>query len=197
MKILMIVCLVILCALGATAQIQFGVKAGVNIATLTGSDVSGAKTKLGFQGGVLVAVPVTDVVWVQPEVNYSMQGAKGTSNYTDFTLSQNYITVPVLFKYIHKSGIFAETGPQIGFLMSANINSGGNSADVKASYQSVDYGWAFGVGYLLKSINAGIDARYNLGFTNIEANASNNYSNGTTKSSVFQIGIFVMFGAAK
>jgi hypothetical protein len=194
MKIVMIVCLMVLCALSTTAQIQFGVKAGVNVSTLTGSDVSGAKTKIGFQGGVLVAVPVSDGFWVQPEVNYSMQGAKGTTNFTDFTLSQNYLNVPVLFKYVHSSGVFAETGPQIGYLMSAKVSAGGNSADVKADYQSVDYGWAFGVGYLLKSINAGIDARYNLGFTNIEANTGNNFSNGTTKSSVFQIGIFCMFG---
>jgi hypothetical protein len=197
MKIVMIVCLMVLCALSTTAQIQFGVKAGANISTLTGSDASGSKTKIGFQGSVLLAVPVGDGFWVQPEVNYSMQGAKGTVNFTDFTLSQNYLNVPVLFKYIHPSGVFAETGPQIGFLMSANVSAGGSSTDVKAAYQSVDYGWAFGVGYLIKAINAGIDARYNLGFINIEANTGNNYSNGTTKSSVFQFGIFVMFGGDK
>lgn len=193
----MIVCLAVMGALSTTAQIQFGVKAGANFSTLTGSDVSGASTKVGFQGGVLVAVPVAAGFCVQPEVNYSMQGAKGSSSGESFTLSQNYLNVPVLFKYKHESGLFAETGPQIGFLMSAKVSAGGSNADVKSDYKSTDFGWAFGVGYLVKSVNAGIDARYNLGLTNLEANSGNTGSNGSVKSSVIQVGIFYMFGGSK
>jgi hypothetical protein len=191
----MIVFLAGISCLTTSAQIQFGVKAGANVSTLTGSDVTGAKTKTGFQGGVLVDVPLAGSFCLQPEVNYSMQGAKGSVSGEDFTLSQNYLNVPVLFKYKHESGFFAETGPQIGFLMSAKASAGGNSADVKSSYKSTDFSWAFGLGYLVKSINAGIDARYNLGLTNNEASGGS--SSGTVKSSVFQVGIYYLFGNRK
>lgn len=191
----MIVCLAGLSCLSCNAQVQFGVKAGANFSTLTGSDVSGAKTKVGFQGGVLVGVPLAGSFCLQPEVNYSMQGAKASTSGADFSLSQNYLNVPVLFKYKHESGFFAETGPQIGFLMSAKLSGGGNSVDVKSDCKSTDFSWAFGLGYLVKSVNAGIDARYNLGLTNNETSGSN--SNGTVKNSVIQVGIFYLFGSSK
>src|ERR1700729_3628140 len=115
MKILAIVFLAGVSCFSANAQIQFGVKAGANFANLTGSDVSGTKTKVGFQGGVLVAVPLAGSFCLQPEVDYSGQGAKTGSGSPSYTLSQNYLNIPVLFKYKHESGFFAETGPQIGF----------------------------------------------------------------------------------
>jgi hypothetical protein len=36
-------------------------------------------------------------------------------------VNTQYIIVPVLFKYVHKSGLFAETGPQLGFLTAAQV----------------------------------------------------------------------------
>jgi hypothetical protein len=192
MKSLMIVFLAGVSCVSAQAQIQFGVKAGANFSTLTGSGASGASTKVGFQGGVLVGIPLADAFSLQPEVNYSAQGAKASVSGESFTLTQNYLNVPVLLKYKHETGLFAETGPQIGFLMSAKASEGGNSVDVKSSYQSTDFSWAFGLGYQLKSINAGIDARYNLGLTNDAASGGG--SNETVKSSVFQVGVFYLFG---
>ena len=192
MKTLVIVFLAGVCCVRAQAQIQVGLKAGANFSTLTGSGASGATKKVGFQGGVLVGIPLAGALSLQPEVNYSAQGAKANVSGESFTLMQNYLNVPVLVKYEHESGLFAETGPQIGFLMSAKASEGGNSEDVKSSYQSTDFSWAFGLGYQLKSLNAGIDARYNLGLTNDAASGSG--SNGTVKTSVFQIGLFYLFG---
>jgi len=176
----------------ASAQVQFGVKAGANFSTLTGSDVSGAKTLVGFHGGGLVSVPIFSTFTLQPEVLYSMQGAKGTESETDITLHQNYVNVPVLFKYNHASGFFAATGPQIGFLVSAKAKEGGETTDVKSYYKSTDFSWAVAIGYKLPSINAGIDVRYNFGLTNIA-----DYSGADVKNSVFQVGLFYLFGQTK
>jgi hypothetical protein len=48
------------------------------------------------------------------------------------------------------------------------------------------------LGYLLPSISAGIDARYNLGLTNIPAQEE---AGQTLKNSVFQVGVFYIFGS--
>ncbi|MFI5123999.1 MAG: porin family protein [Chitinophagales bacterium] len=174
----------------ADAQIQFGVKAGANFATLTGSDASGAKMKVGFQGGALVAIPLFNEFSLQPELMYSGEGAKYSANGVSGTLNSNYLNVPVLFKYNNASGFFAETGPQIGFLLSAKSKIDGQSYDAKSSYKSTDFSWAFGLGYLLRDMNIGFDARYNLGLANVEANSNN----GTLKNSVIQVGVFYLFG---
>jgi hypothetical protein len=176
----------------ANAQVQFGVKAGANFATLTGSASDGAKTKVDFNGGAFAHVPLFNSFFLQPELVYSGQGAKATENEEDFTVNQSYLNVPVLFQYRHSSGFFAETGPQIGFLLAANVKAGGQSQDIKSSYKSTDFSWAFGLGYMIPSISAGIDARYNMGLTNI---AAEEVAGQSLKNSVYQVGIFYVFGS--
>ena len=177
------------------AQIQFGLKAGVNIATLTlSSDVSGSgeslSSKTDFNAGILASVPLFNSFTLQPEINYSGQGAKGSDGTTTTTVNYNYINVPVLFKFNHSSGLFAETGPQIGFLISANAKAGGQSVDIKDQISSTDFSWCFSLGYKLSDIPLGIDLRYNLGLSNtVKASGE-----GTSKNSVFQFGIFYLFG---
>lgn len=175
----------------ANAQVQFGVKAGANFATITGSGTNGAQTKVDFNGGAFARVPLFNSFFLQPELVYSGQGAKSTVNEGDFTVNQSYLNVPVLFQYHHASGLFAETGPQVGFLLAANVKAGGTSQNIKSSYKSTDFSWAFGAGYQLSSIPAGINARYNLGLTNIAAQAEAGQS---VKNSVFQVGLFYLFG---
>jgi hypothetical protein len=175
----------------ASAQVQFGVKAGANFATLSGSGSDGAKTKVGFHGGAFAHIPLMNSFFLQPELVYSAQGATATEDGTDVSLNQNYLNIPVLAKFHHESGLFCETGPQMGFLLSANVKAGGMSQDVKSSYKSTDFSWVFGVGYTLSSMPVGIDARYNLGLSNIPAESSTDH---TVKNSVFQIGLFYMFG---
>jgi hypothetical protein len=176
----------------ASAQVQFGVKAGANFATFSGSQSDGAKTKVGFHGGAFSRIPLFNSFFLQPELLYSEQGAKATDDQTDFSVNQSYLNVPVLFQYQHSSGLFAETGPQLGFLLAAKFKAGGISEDVKSSYKSTDFSWAFGLGYRIPSIGAGIDARYNLGLTNVPAE---DMQGETLKNSVFQVGVFYVFGA--
>ena len=195
MKYLLIGLLSIASCVSVEAQVQVGVKAGANFSSLTGSDVRGASTRVGFQGGLLAAVPLGNSFWLQPEVNFSMQGAQAEAGGSVYTIHNNYLNVPLLVKYKDESGLFAETGPQFGVLLSAKASANGGTVDVKSSYKSTDISWAFGLGYLVKQINAGIDVRYNLGITNIESNAS--ASNGTTRNSVFQVGVFYLFGNGK
>ena len=193
-----LICIVLVCAytMVVSAQIQVGVKAGVNLADLniTGIQPNSSisySSRVDFNAGILVSIPLFKSFQLQPELVYSGQGANSVIAVTSLTASYNYLNIPVLFKYQHGSGLFAETGPQIGFLMNAS-EKGGNqgSVNIKSIVQSTDFSWALGLGYKFEKINFGIDARYNLGLTNTQAGQ---YSNGVTKNSVFQFGLFYMF----
>jgi hypothetical protein len=193
MKKMMLVFLAVGTAAVASAQIQFGVKAGLNLANLTISGVAPAPTfnsKTDFSGGAFASIPLFKSFDLQPEIMYSGQGASTTESNTTVKLNYGYLNVPVLFKYQHESGLFAETGPQIGFLLSAKATGGGQTIDTKSETQSTDFSWAFGIGYKIPGISGGIDARYNLGLTNLAKNTTD----GTVKNSVFQFGLFYMFG---
>jgi hypothetical protein len=180
----------------AKAQIQFGVKAGVNLANLTLSNVTdntaSLKTNTDFNAGLLAYIPIAKSLVFQPEVVYSGQGSKlsyPSDQTANGTLAYSYINVPLVVKYAHSSGLFAETGPQVGFLISAKAKADGQSTDIKSSVQSTDFSWAFGVGYKIPEVNLGIDVRYNLGLTNLNKDDTN----GKVKNSVFQIGLFYLF----
>ena len=180
----------------ASAQIQFGVKANYNLASVmqSGSDnTDGLKSKSGFSGGALVLIPVSGSFFVQPEIVYSGQGTDVSSNGSSGSVNFNYLNIPVLAKYQSESGLFGETGPQVGFLLSANVSSQGSSVSIKDQSQSVDFSWAFGLGYKLHDMGLGFDVRYNLGLTNMIKNSSNE----SWKNSVFQIGVFYMFNTGK
>ncbi len=176
-------------AMFASAQIQFGVKAGYNLDNLTISPSQpGGSSKSDFSAGILASIPLFSSCSLQPEVMYSGQGTSFTDSFATGKLNYGYLNVPVLFKYQHSSGLFAETGPQVGFLLSAKETGGRQSIDFKSSTQSTDFAWVFGIGYKLP-LGLGIDARYNLGLTNItKANVGS-----TVKNSVFQFGLFFMF----
>jgi len=166
----------------ANAQIQFGIKAGANFATITSAP--GSKTLVSFNGGALVKIPLADAFSLQPEVVYSGQGAKfdGGSDHL------NYINIPVLATYTLPVGVFFKTGPQLGFLLSAKEKvDGGSDVDIKSALKSTDVSWAFGAGYLIPVTNVGIDVRYNLGLTKIADGSS-------SKNAVFQVGVFYLFG---
>ena len=183
-------------ALATSAQVQFGLKAGLNIANFTTSGMiffnrTTFSSRADFNGGLMVSLPLHSGFFLQPELIYSGQGQNLNSYMvTNPTINYNYLNLPVLFKYQHVSGLFVETGPQIGFLLSAKQSFNGNTFDVKKESQSVDFSWAFGIGYKPQNIPVGIDLRYNLGLTNVDRQAGL----GNAKNSVFQIDVFYMFG---
>jgi hypothetical protein len=167
-------------------QTQFGLKAGANIASVGVDDGDDYDSKAGFHVGGLAHIHITQHFAVQPELTYSAQGGKDGDN---LKLKLNYINIPVLAQYMTLDGFRFETGPQIGFLASAKRKVNDVEFDVKDDLESLDFSWAFGVGYLFPGANGlGVDVRYNLGISNISED--NTYQ---ARNRVFQIGLFYQF----
>ena len=102
----------------ATAQPKFGVKAGYNVSNLSTSGVLsyGSQQAISsFNAGLLGNLPFSNSFSLQVEVLYSGQGTDYQNNNTTGSLRYGYLNIPVLIKYQHESGLFAETGLQIGF----------------------------------------------------------------------------------
>lgn len=159
---------------------QFGLKAGVNIANVDVEDSEDWDAKTGFHAGGLVHIHVDQHFAVQPELMFSAQGGEDGN----VKLKLNYINLPVLLQYMTNSGFRLQTGPQVGFLLSAETETGDVEVDVDDNLKSVDFAWSFGAGYIFPS-RFGIDARYNLGISNI-----NDVSPAEARNRVFQVGIF-------
>lgn len=188
-KIILSLGLVAGIAATANAQARIGLKAGGSLTNMAGSDVKSTANKFGFHGGLVANLSFSDALSVQPEVLFSMKGYQNPDNSKD-KVNLTYIDVPVMLQY-NADGLFFEAGPQLGFLASAKVTDGTNDQDIKSLFNTVDFGYAVGLGYKLET-GPMVGLRYNGGITSAFKDVA-----GTTikaHNSAFQLYVGYMFG---
>ncbi|MFV8322455.1 porin family protein [uncultured Flavobacterium sp.] len=173
---------VLLLAISSTMQAQlvkFGIKAGLNYANQTGSDItinSGNYDKeaiTSYHAGLVAEIKVTDGFSVQPELLYSTQGATYKYAATEFKNELGYLSIPVLAKFNLNKTVSLDLGPQASFLLSER-----NDFDVENA-ETFEFGVAGGLTLnVTKSIF--LQGRYVLGLTEASKDAD-------VKNSVVQI----------
>lgn len=117
---------------GVNAQsLKFGVKAGLNAATLSGfddltnvmnelsSDAYSTKSRLGFHAGVVAQLDLPANLFLQPELLYSLQGIKGEINGESETDDLGYLQLPIYLGYKINVGmgldVILGVGPYLGY----------------------------------------------------------------------------------
>lgn len=166
----------------------FGVKAGLNVSKVNIEDGEDYDSKTGLHLGGLAHIHISRNWAFQPELVFSMQGGEDDGN-DDLKLKLNYLNIPLLIQYMTHDGFRFQTGPQIGFLLSAKSESGDVEVDIKDQMETAELSWTFGVGYLFPRANGlGVDLRYNLGISNIVED-----DDIEARNRVFQIGVFYQF----
>ncbi|MCX2719983.1 porin family protein [Lentiprolixibacter aurantiacus] len=190
MRKLMLISLLSLFALTSYAQadVNFGARAGVNLATLSGDDSDFYDTRTAIYLGFMAEFGLTDMLALRPELNFSMQGAKISEGGEEADLKINYLNIPVMLKIGVTDGFYFEAGPQIGFLMSADVDFDGVEVDIKDEVKDIDFGGNIGLGYELEN-GLLFNARYNIGFTDLNEDDTE----GSNQNSVISIGIGYMF----
>jgi hypothetical protein len=168
----------------AATKLQAGLKAGLGLADIWGSDADsvfeGASpgTKVGFCGGGFLAIDAIEKVRIQPEILYVMKGAKATISGVDVKTKLDYLEIPVLVKWMIPTqskispNLFA--GPAIAIRTSAKAEGeqGGVAVefDIKDSVKAIDFGVVLGGGVDVKAGkgNATFDVRYTLGLSSFD-----------------------------
>lgn len=171
----------------ATTQAQefkFGVKAGLNVATIGGDfgiadfdEQSDTKSTIGFHVGGLAEIVLSDKFSLQPELMFSQQGAKTEFTFVgdpednfDVETTLSYINLPIMAKFYPVENFSIELGPQFGFLVSdkdVDSQDGTLSGEDAPKYKSFDYGLNVGLGYKLDN-GIFFQARYNIGLAKID-----------------------------
>lgn len=210
---MLVLCTLLLCATitAQTEKVKIGVKAGLNIASLTFDENElESSQKTGFTAGIMAEIPLAKNFSVQPEVLYSQQGMKFSYSDIDVANSSyksmitlNYLNIPVMLKYYVLKGLSVQAGPQIGILLKSNNKYQDNflGYDNHENYNLSDYTNAFdtsvnlGLGYQFKD-KFYVDLRYNISYSDVfkEANSNGNYViNSDMRNRVFQITIGYFF----
>ena len=167
-------------------DIQFGAKAGINLATIQ-PDLNDPATRTSFHLGGMVEISVSDKFSVQPELLYSSQGATDESD-DDEVIKLDYISLPILAKYFVVENLSLEAGPQLGYVVSAEVEDDGDTIDLKDDTKSTDIGFALGAGYKLENgLNFGLRYFFGSDVNDIDEDADQ------FKNRVFQLSIGYFF----
>ena len=157
--------------LSANAQQMF-IKpmAGMDLTTFTG-DVDDTKMKVGLVAGAEFGYNLSEQFGLTAGLLYSMQGSK----YKDIDDAQkcDYLNIPIMANYYIIPGLAVKAGIQPGFMLSAkskadeHIGNGWVEYDHSGTdgYKKFDLSIPLGLSYEISDFV--IDARYNLGLTNV------------------------------
>ena len=152
---------------------RFGIKGGVQFTNYSGdfTDDDGGNT--GFYVGGLVDLGVSPMFHIQPELLYSMEGSSNGG--------VSWLRVPVMAKIYVAPSFNLQVGPEVAFKVAAEDDF------TDEVIKSTDFGIGVGAAYEMAS-GFMIDARYNLGLSNISE-----VEQTDIKNTGFQIGVGYRF----
>lgn len=160
-------------------SIKYGVKAGVNMSTMSnGMEFNpGFGMGIGFRGGVMVnfhwgqrtvnSLPGTGLFGLQPELMYSYQSVKSNEG----EIKMSYIQLPVMLKVYPTSALSVEVGPEFNYLIATSPNTMVfDDATISiGDCKGFNMGVGVGLAYELR-MGFVVGARYSLGFTDMAKN---------------------------
>lgn len=190
----------------ATAQVRFGAKAGLNLASISYSDdyISDSEDLLegslktgmipGFHVGGLVEFDFGSAVGLSAGVQLSMKGGSldlsGNLIGTDFTATSKarpmYVQVPVAF-YYRNSGFYAGVGPYIGFGVAGKIKTKTEAAGQSdTSTDDITFGNATDDSFSSLDYGAGVELGYEFSSFRVSASYNLGLANAAPKDAVDQ-----------
>lgn len=178
----------------ANAQLNYGLKVGLNYGGISGIDASNlaesASGYTGFHGGIFIGAKIV-AVGLQADATISTQGssikeAGGAAK----NLQNTYLNLPIVAKfYLVPNVLNIHAGPQFSVLLNSKYD-GEKSAlfnsvveDVKDKFESKDIGMTVGIG--LDILKLQVEARYNIGLQDI--NSTFTSTGDELKNQVFQL----------
>lgn len=184
--ILLVAILLVSIAPNVQAQlVRFGIKAGLNYANQTGSDITINSTNYStsaitsYHAGLVAEIKLVKSFSIQPELLYSTQGATYKTAFTEFKNELGYLSIPVLAKINLNKVISLELGPQASFLLSERNNFSVNDAN------TFDFAVVGGLSLNITK-HFYLQGRYGLGLTDASRDAQ-------VKNSVVQVSAGIMF----
>jgi hypothetical protein len=190
-----------------------GPRLGLNLSNYWGN-ADGMKFKPGLTAGGFLMYSSLNHFGISADVLYSQRGTRFNNNAIKFTQRVNYLEIPVVARYfLTLSGNFRPNvfiGPSLGIKLNAKrvngeILSSGSfpliNGDNNNDFSNLDFGATggfqlnWGVGNRQRFL---IDARYNLGLTDVQTNLPNIWGRRSSlQNSTFTLALGYGFGVGR
>lgn len=151
-KKLFLVLVIFVAATAVSAQVNLGVKGGINLSNIYGSDVTGNSAKIGFHAGILADYEFSFNSAIQTGIFFTTKGYKGDDEESELTVNSMYLQLPV--HYAYKLDISPGTrvvfhgGPYIAYGIGGKITNGidMDTFGDEGIFERFDAGLGIGVG---------------------------------------------------
>lgn len=191
----------------ASEKFHLSLDAGANYTSMPGLDPQ--KARLNPHFGLGTFIKINDKWALTPEFKplsgRSAQGVKAISDYSttlndiEYTISANYIDIPVMVQYKLTPRIFVSTGGQASLLIGSRqiaegkLINGGNDVTIVENDINLFNKWYFTIpfelGYNISTQRGGkgldLKLRYNLGMSEMISNSAYGSTNGSTFQFIF------------
>lgn len=166
----------------------WGPRVGMNISNIT--KTSYAKSRLRMNFGLHAGYKINDVIGIQLEGLYSLQGA--ASHNSDEKTTLNYLKVPVLAKIYLIGGLNIEAGVGFNWLLYAQMKGTGTdgneySVNLKDKTRAFDFTIPIGLNFQFRRL-VDIGVRYDISTTRTP-----NSNNDRAKNSNWSINLGIRF----
>ncbi|WP_321478629.1 porin family protein [uncultured Bacteroides sp.] len=203
---MLIACL--LMAMPAHAQIKFGVKGGLNLASASLSDAwknkGDADNYTGFFIGPMLDITIPIIgLGVDGAVMYSQKGTKFSfeNGISSKTFKQQGIEIPLNLKYTvglgSMAGIYFAAGPSFFFNMKSDEKFTVDNVKSSIDYEKSEVALNLGVGLkLVKHLQLGVN--YNMPLTDsakasVESGSLSDLNGKSFKTKVWQVSVAYLF----
>lgn len=171
------------------SQVRFGIRGSAGITNITNVHKE-SKSRTGYQIGVTALIPIlnNDILYFEPEINYSAQGEfyvpkKLYPGAAKQKIFMDYINIPLNAKLYFSDDdneLFAVLGPYIGFKVGDKIEKIDKPTEIdNYKYSSFDMGATIGFGYSFNR-SLEISVRYYYGFVDQVKNDAADKNNSTS-----------------
>lgn len=163
LRTVLVLCLLTLGVVAANAQINWGVKAGLNVSSLEGKNSDYADYKAGFNAGVFGQYMITDAFGLESGLFYSMKGYKTDivplADGSSKTYNASYLQLPIQAIYKFEVGQNLYLYPAAGIYLAYGLGGTDKYFD---SAKEFDLGLDVGVNLQFEKIIIGVG--YERGF---------------------------------
>lgn len=146
--------------------VSYGLKGGLNIANIGGSDAGDAVPTTGIHVGGFLGLSLLGIVAAEGGVYFSQKGYMVSGDNTgDLQVSLNYIDIPVVVKFSPLPLVHFFAGPQVSYFLSGKSEQNGTENDID-NLRQLDMAVVAGVGMNLP-MGLRLSAGYDYGFTTL------------------------------
>jgi hypothetical protein len=156
------------------SQIQYKVKAGINLATLKRDygniygnmpSEGSQRSQAGFQIGGIAEKKIIKQLHISSELLYTQKGQMNLNPIRYFSgasVKLHYLELPVLLKWKSNKNISLAAGPSVSYLIKAVDRYLNERTDYTEAYKRIDFGVNGDISYEREKL--GIGVRYTYGF---------------------------------